>query len=73
MKTKNFPERKNDRRKLAYYNLKARINQLELEGKEVKTELRNELDSLEKKIVPNALYVKTKKNRTSQGKRRKEL
>src|SRR3970282_152843 len=53
MKTKNFPERKNDRRKLAYYNLKARINQLELEGKEVKTELRNELDSLEKKIIQN--------------------
>ena len=72
MKTKNFPERKNARRKTAYYLLKSRISQLELEKKEVKTELRSALDSLEKKIIPNALYVKTKKNRTSQGKRRKE-
>jgi len=68
MKPKNFPERKNARRKTALDSIFSRYEIPE----EIPINISIIIRNLERKIVPSALHVKTKKNRTAQGKRRKE-
>ena len=62
MKPKNFPERKNQRRKRALKNLKANAKKNDLSN------LKRAIKNTEAKIIDNARGVKTKKMRTKAGK-----
>ena len=62
MRPKNFPERKNQRRKRALENLKAYAK------KNDSSNLKKAIKNTEAKITENVISVRTKKMRTKVGK-----
>ena len=74
MKPKNFPERKNARRKVALAHRNAELEHWQYTHSKLNAPpiaLLNEIAILKERIVVNARDVRTKKRRT--GKRRQEV
>lgn len=64
MKTRNFPEKRNERRKRALANIRARAGSKDAE---VDARRKEEITSLETRIKVSAREVRTKKVRRSKG------